>query len=221
MCLAAAVLISKVIHSSYGQYLEEGMGKAAFSTCISIFKECSVEDNNMEGRATRILSQLWAIHKDLFEASPEAPPRLSVRSRSFFSIVHDGLWQWRERYAGIPSNGAPSIPPPLISPVSMDAAGQTTNADGPEMLPPVNVAVANSADVGGQSGDGFANTDAEYQEDHRGLPSSYQFSISDPAQNSWDTIYQQGDALVGIGLGVLDTTQFDLLFPDHNISTAV
>ncbi|KAM0465784.1 hypothetical protein ACHAPV_000728 [Trichoderma viride] len=95
MCFTAAIFISKVLHSSYGQFLNQDLAKAAFATCISVHKQCSVEDNDMDGRVTTILPQLWAIHRDLFETSPAMPPRLSLRSHSFLSIAHDGLWQWR------------------------------------------------------------------------------------------------------------------------------
>jgi hypothetical protein len=125
--LAAAILISKVIHSSYEEYAEVERGKKAFNACISIFKQSCMEDNDMYGRATKILPQLWSIHARLAGRSRK-PPMISIKSRLFFSIAHDGLWQWREEYADQPNNGAPRIAPPLISP-SLAASNTTTNPD--------------------------------------------------------------------------------------------
>ena len=117
VCFTAAVLISKVIHSSYAQYVDIEHGKQVFNTSISLFRQCGVEDNDIHGRVTKVLSQLWSIHMGL-AGHTQHPPRLSLKSRLFFSIAHDALWQWREEYAGKPNNGAPSLPPPIMTPSS-------------------------------------------------------------------------------------------------------
>lgn len=117
ICIAVALFLSKVLHSTYRQYVDVDAGTNAFNSTISAYKQSSVEDNDTNGRSTKFLAQIWAIHADMFETCPQ-PPSISIKSRLFFSIVHDCLWQWREKYAGKPSNGAPSLPPPLISPGS-------------------------------------------------------------------------------------------------------
>jgi hypothetical protein len=110
VCFSAAVLVSRVIHSSYGQLVNTEKGRQTFSTCIYIFRQCSVEDNDMPGRVSKTLAQLWSIHQGL-DKDCKQPPRLSLKTRMFFSIVQDSLWLWREIYGG---QGAPSLPPPFM-----------------------------------------------------------------------------------------------------------
>ncbi|VUC35648.1 unnamed protein product [Clonostachys rosea] len=221
VCLSAAVFISKVLHSSYGQFVDQRVGKAAFSACIPFFKQSSMEDNDMSGRTTTILSQLWVIHKDLFDVSPDAPPRLSVKSRSFASIAHDGLWQWRDRYAGTPSNGAPSIPPPLISPVSM-AVGKPPPAVGrPSTSLTCNAEQLQSGTSVGEGEGAFANTNAIFTDSQQQDPSQQQEPspnlsfVGEPVLEPWAQVSGNDDALVGIGFVDQDAMQFDLLFPNY------
>jgi len=110
VCFAAAVLVSRVIHSSYGKLVNTEKGRHTFSTCIYIFRQCSVEDNDMPGRVSKTLAQLWSIHQGL-DIDRKQPPRLTLKTRLFFSIVQDSLWLWRDIYGG---QGAPSLPPPFI-----------------------------------------------------------------------------------------------------------
>ncbi|CAG9945172.1 unnamed protein product [Clonostachys rosea f. rosea IK726] len=222
VCLSAAVFISKVLHSSYGQFVDQRVGKAAFSACIPFFKQSSVEDNDMAGRTTTILSQLWVIHKDLFEASPDTPPpRLSVKSRSFASIAHDGLWQWRERYAGTPSNGAPSIPPPLISPVSMAVDNSPLAVGRPGTSPTGNAEPSDFSNLTGQDEGGFTDINAIYVDSqqqetiHQQEPSPGLSLAGEPELGSWADMSGNDDALTGIDFVDQDAMHFDLLFPNY------
>ncbi|CAH0043798.1 unnamed protein product [Clonostachys solani] len=221
VCLSAAVFISKVLHSSYGQFVDQRVGKAAFSACIPFFKQSSVEDNDMAGRTTTILSQLWVIHKDLFDDSPDTPPRLSVKSRSFASIAHDGLWQWRERYAGTPSNGAPSIPPPLISPVSMAVENSPPPVGRPETSPTGNVEESHFSNLTGQGEGGFTDINPIYTDSQQQDTIQYQelspglSLVGEPTLGSWPHMSGNDDALAGIDFVDQDAMQFDLLFPSY------
>lgn len=221
VCLSAAVFISKVLHSSYGQFVDQRVGKAAFSACIPFFKQSSVEDNDMAGRTTTILSHLWVIHKDLFEASPDTPPRLSVKSRSFASIAHDGLWQWRERYAGTPSNGAPSIPPPLISPVSMAVDNSPLAVGRPGTSPTGNAEPSDFSNLTGQDEGGFTDINAIYVDSqqqetiHQQEPSPGLSLAGEPELGSWADMSGNDDALTGIDFVDQDAMHFDLLFPNY------
>lgn len=132
ICLAAGMLICKVVHSSYAQSLDPEKGKDAFNICVSIFKQSSIENNDIHGRMSKILTQVWAICKSRPEQH-ELPPKLSVKSRLFSSIVHDSLWLWREKYSGEPNTGAPSLAPPLIPNASV--SGKTPTSVESEMTP--------------------------------------------------------------------------------------
>ncbi|CAH0020316.1 unnamed protein product [Clonostachys rhizophaga] len=221
VCLSVAVFISKVLHSSYRQFVDQRAAKAAFSACIPFFKHSSVEDNDMAGRTTTILSQLWVIHKDLFDASSDTPPRLSVKSRSFASIAHDGLWQWRERYAGTPSNGAPSIPPPLISPVSMAVENSPPAVGRLETSPTGNVERSDFGNLTGQDEGGFTDINAIYagsqQQEmiQQQEPSPSLSLVGQPELGLWADLSGNDDALTGIDFVDQDAMHFDLLFPSY------
>lgn len=158
VCFTAAVLISKVIYSSYRQFADIERGKHAFNTCIFIFRQCSVKDNDMPGRTSRILAQLWSIRKGLVEDCQQ-PPRLQITTRMFYSIVHDSLWLWREKYGGQSANGAPSLPPPFMPTTStnprhpLSPAPSTTQSEpGNNMVSSPNQVprpVASSTDLNG------------------------------------------------------------------------
>lgn len=109
----AATYLSKVVHSSYREFVDVDAGKQAFNACLSILRKCSAEDNDMPGRCGRVVAQVWNIHQGL-DGQIQMPPSLKVTSRMFYSIVYDSLCLWREKYAGQPANGAPPLPPPFI-----------------------------------------------------------------------------------------------------------
>ena len=113
ICAAGAVYISKVVHSSYRSYIDVGRGRTALNTFIVVLRQCSVEDDDLPGRSSRMVVQFWNKHQAEIEAC-QKPPTLKVASRMLFSIIHDATWLWREKYGAVASNGAPSLPPPFI-----------------------------------------------------------------------------------------------------------
>lgn len=196
ICFAAVVFISKVFHSSYGQYVDGTAVRGAFSFSISIFKECSIEDNDTLGRMTKVLSQLWGIYKSLFDENPECPPRLSLKTRSFFSISHDALWQWREKYAGQPSNGAPDLPPPVISAAS---TADSNPSDEQEHAPET------------AQDKGLFDCPASSALDRQQINPASQFDTGS-AQDPWVSTADQDEFLTGTELIDPDATQYDLLY---------
>jgi hypothetical protein len=208
---AAAIFISKVVHSSYGVYIDVERGKQVFNTSISIFKQCRVEDNDMYGRTTKVLAQLWSIHKGLSEQTRQ-PPRLSLKSRLLFSIVHDSLWQWREVYAGQPNNGAPNLPPPFMSPSSTMVEGPSP-ADRPpsslELSPMRSELNSNPAHASNAFNDQVAFSATAGQQ----FLSPTDFGEANPVRDPLPSSSQ--DHLAGnIGLLPPMAMQFDMLFPD-------
>lgn len=106
--MVAAVLIMKVIHSSYSSYINIAEGRRAFNAFLLLARQASIEDNDLFGRANKILTQLWVVHRSFLQEQ-QKPPTLTHKSRSFFSVVSDSLWLWRDRFGGQPGNGAPPL----------------------------------------------------------------------------------------------------------------
>lgn len=213
VCITAAIFISKVVHSSYRQFISEDVSRQAFNICISIFKQTSIEDNDMDGRTTKVLAQLWSIHAGLPQKSLESPPRLSLKSRSFMSIAHDGLWEWRERYHGQPSNGAPKLPPPVITPEFTDAAAEPATADELEQ----RSLLSGPAHMAEQSSSVFDQPEASASEIQQ-LPSPLRFPVVDTAQEPWIAGCEQDNLATDSGPVNPDAMDFDLLFPDLNMA---
>lgn len=113
MCVVGAIFISKVVHSEYQRHVNVDQGKRAFNACLFILKQCSVDDNDLPGRCSKLVAQFWSIHQGQVGSDLRAPT-LKVASRMFYSISYDAILLWRQKYAGHPANGAPSLPPPFV-----------------------------------------------------------------------------------------------------------
>ena len=126
-CCIAAIIIMKVSNSSYSRYIDVGRGKRAFNAVISMSRRCCTEDNDLMGRMSKILAQLWNVHHSL-AMEGEREPSSRIQSRSFASILHDSLWLWRERFGGQPGNGAPPLPSAVMSASKVTAASASSRA---------------------------------------------------------------------------------------------
>ncbi|KUJ11501.1 uncharacterized protein LY89DRAFT_226498 [Mollisia scopiformis] len=93
----AAMLIMKIIHSSYAKYIDADEGERAFNSVISLMQSASVQENDVRYRVCVVLTQLWGVHQSISVRKDEEPS-LSVKSRLGASILHDALWQWREKF---------------------------------------------------------------------------------------------------------------------------
>lgn len=136
-CVAGAIYISKVVHSSYRQYLDVDGGKHAFNICLFVLRQSSVDDNDIPGRSSKLIAQIWTIHQGQ-AGELQKPPTVKLASRMFYSIVYDSLWQWREKWGDKPANGAPSFPPPFIptSPSTRSTSGPPLQAPQPANAQP-------------------------------------------------------------------------------------
>ncbi|KAH8891577.1 hypothetical protein GQ53DRAFT_823598 [Thozetella sp. PMI_491] len=212
VAFTAAIFISKVVHSSYGQYVDTELAKDTFNACVSICKQCSVEDNDIEGRTTKVLPQLWSIQKTLFEKSPRIPPRLGLKSRLFLSLVHDALWQWRDEYAGQPSNGAPSLPPPFMSPASTAGSAGPMTTDYPALSTSISVQQPRHTNTIVQNSNPLDNqgiSDLTYHQ----IVSPSEFLAAESTQEPLGDTPGE-DMPRDTGFLSSDIMQFDLLFPD-------
>ena len=105
----AAILVMKIVSSSYFQYVDVEGGRRAFNTAISLLRKCSVEDNDLKGRMSKILAQLWGVHLS-DRAMRDQVPSLRIKSRFCTSMLHDSLWLWREKFGGPGYSAAPQPP---------------------------------------------------------------------------------------------------------------
>jgi hypothetical protein len=165
----------------------------------------------MYGRTTKVLAQLWSIHKGLSEQTRQ-PPRLGLKSRLLFSIVHDSLWQWREVYAGQPNNGAPSLPPPFMSPSSTTVQGPSP-ADRPPSLSALSQMRSELNNNSTHASNAFDDQAAFSATTGQQFLSPQDYSEANPVRDPLTSISQ--DHLAGnIGLLPPMSMQFDMLFPD-------
>jgi transcriptional regulatory protein LEU3 len=95
----AAIVLLKIINSSYSEYVELNSGKRAFNSALSLIHRSSVEDGDLPGRSSKILAQLWSIQSQ-HNQRMEEEPSLKLKTRSGASVVHDSMWAWREKFGG-------------------------------------------------------------------------------------------------------------------------
>jgi hypothetical protein len=96
----AAILIMKIVHSSYSKYIDIQGGKRAFDTVLWMFKKSSIEDNDIRGRISKILTNLWSYHQSCAARLTQDEPKLNIKTRLGASLLHDSLWTWREEFGG-------------------------------------------------------------------------------------------------------------------------
>jgi hypothetical protein len=101
MLPTAGMLVMKIINSSYSRYVDIDRGKRSFNTVLSLLRKATVEDNDTQGRGGKILAQLWTVHhSQTVLKRQQQNPNLRVKSRLATSVLHDGLWEWREEFGG-------------------------------------------------------------------------------------------------------------------------
>ncbi|KAN0099888.1 hypothetical protein V8E51_013663 [Hyaloscypha variabilis] len=106
----SGMLIMKIINSSYSRYVDIAGGKLAFNKVLALLRRSSLEDNDIRGRGGKILAQLWTVYNSR-TVRREQEPSLRIKSRFGASVLHDGLWAWREEFGGQASpQSGPSQP---------------------------------------------------------------------------------------------------------------
>jgi hypothetical protein len=107
----AGMLVIKIVGSSYARYVDIEGGKRSFNTVLGLLRRATLEDNDIWGRGGKILAQLWTVHHSR-TVRREQEPNLTVKSRFGASVLHDGLWTWREEFGG---QGGPSFRPSTLT----------------------------------------------------------------------------------------------------------
>jgi hypothetical protein len=95
----AGMLLMKIINSSYSRYVDIESGKRSFNVILDLLRRATLEDNDIRGRGGKILAQLWTVHQARTIHRGQEP-NLRVKSRLGASVLHDGLWIWREEFGG-------------------------------------------------------------------------------------------------------------------------
>lgn len=171
---SAALVVLKILHSSYGKCLHSDRGKRAFNTVLSLLRRSSLQNNDLWGRGSMILTQLWG----LYQRKPEKrdqEPTLRVKTRYAASVLHDSLWTWREEFGSqghvVPQTTVSLSPPSEIEPTpypdslgnEMSAPGEFNNANQPTGYgTEPHSGVENSADIRGASLGPEAIPDADW-----------------------------------------------------------
>jgi len=100
LALSAFTLLKLTKKIPDGNYPYQEKGKLSYFRAIALCKQVSLENNDLAGKTSEILSLLWL--SAIFD-NPEASWPLRIRSRLSMSIVFDSLWWWRENYKYLPS----------------------------------------------------------------------------------------------------------------------
>jgi transcriptional regulatory protein LEU3 len=99
MVFVAAIMVLKILDSSYSSFVHVEEANGAFNAALGLIRQASVEDNDLPGRYSKILTQLWNLHTSLvLQRIPD--PELKLRTRIGASLLHDSLWKWRETFGG-------------------------------------------------------------------------------------------------------------------------
>jgi len=96
----AAILVMKIIHSNYSKYGDVDEGKRDFDTVVRMFKRSSAEDNDLGGKSSKILTNIWSLHHSSLPKNIKEEPKLNIKTRLGASLLHDSLWTWREEFGG-------------------------------------------------------------------------------------------------------------------------
>lgn len=148
MLVNAAMVLIKIANSNYSAYIDVEAAKISFNTANSLLKKASVEDNDLRGRSSKIIGQLWSLHHTLNLRKKEEPT-IHIKTRWGASLIHDSLWIWREEFGGQKAPLPPSSTAattslssiePLATGMAIDIDPRPT-ATGPDegWIPPTNI----------------------------------------------------------------------------------
>lgn len=92
----AATLILKILQGNYSQLVDIEEGRKALDLSLELLQKCSIEDNDLPARFSKVLAQMWTSQPE--EPSPQEG--LKVTTRLGASLLYDTLWKWREKFGG-------------------------------------------------------------------------------------------------------------------------
>jgi hypothetical protein len=108
MLFNASYIILKVLNSSFSQYVDCSAGAVLFHATVAALRKCSIEEDDMSIRASKILADVWN-HRDEVLGDKSTEPVLVTRSRIGTNILIDCLWRWKEYWARVEATTGKSI----------------------------------------------------------------------------------------------------------------
>ena len=99
--LSACTLL-RLLKGPLAQYVDAEKGKASFFSAVNILRKVSVANNDLPGRTSGVLAQLWSSDKIFRRPDGSHYFRLRVRSRLAMGIVYDCMWWYRSEFGGQP-----------------------------------------------------------------------------------------------------------------------
>lgn len=97
----AALVLMKILHSSYARMVDVDAGKQAFNLALAIHRDMTLETNDFHDRASIILGHLWSLHRDS-QSKIRADPTLKLNTRLSGSLL-------REYFEAFPSQQYTSL----------------------------------------------------------------------------------------------------------------
>ncbi len=128
MLTVAALLLMKIINSSYARYVDIMSGKKAFSDSLAILRDISLESGDLHDRVCHIMEQLWTVHQAV-SMERDQEPTVNLKTRLGGSLLHDSLWTWRDVFGG---QGVKAGQSGHITPVN--PASSVVNSGSPQLL---------------------------------------------------------------------------------------
>ena len=128
--LLANCAILKIWHSQIREHLDLEAGRAAYFAGIDFFRKLSIQPDDLMGRSSIILSQLWTSTM-VFKRKDGVKDSLSlnIRSRLGMSVVFDCFWWWRQEFTQLDQS-------PYVEDDEEMTSVEHTPPDEIQMLPP-------------------------------------------------------------------------------------
>lgn len=129
--IVAAMFIIKIANSKYSLAIDQAEARKAISSCHTLIKKMSLEDNDLRGRTAKLLHQLW--NYDRREPSKlKSAPAMETTTRPTGNLLRDAIWLWRQRfgaYGDVASLRSSSL---RVNDVVQSAEDDVQAVDGPE-----------------------------------------------------------------------------------------
>jgi hypothetical protein len=98
--LMASTSLIRLLKSSFGQYVDMEIAKAAVFSGFDIAKRLSAGHKDLSAKFIPVITQLWNSDRAFKKPDGTEFIALRIRTRMMMSPVYDALWWWREEFGG-------------------------------------------------------------------------------------------------------------------------